>query len=188
MSMDLGRWDSVVADVMHSPRDAGTVRMVVARPADLERQVLEVGRFDTEHGLLGDNWEARGSTRTTDGSAHADMQVAVTNARWMDGISHGDASLWPLAGDQLYVDLDLSAANLSTGDELRIGDARFVVTAVPHNGCKRFAERFGVDTVERMSTPEGKRLHLRGIYVRVVVSGDVRPGDPITVVRVAAQV
>ncbi len=175
-------WDAIVEDVKRSPRTDGVVRLIVARPRDLERQALDIGHFDVREGLRGDNWAERGSKRTDDGSAHPDMQVAVTNARWMQGLAGPEAS-WPPAGDQLYLDLDLSRQNLQAGDAVHIGAATFVVTDVPHNGCKRFAERYGADAVERMSTPDGKDLRLRGIYFRTVTSGEVRVGDRVVVER-----
>ena len=53
------------------------------------------------------------------------------------------------------------------------------MTPVDHTGCKKFAERFGVDAVKFVSTPVGKELRLRGMYAKVVQPGPIRSGDPV---------
>ena len=80
----------------------------------------------------------------------------------------GDRERWPLAGDQLYVDLDLSGENLPPGTRLAIGSAVVEVTDEPHTGCKKFSARFGLDALEFVNSPEGRALNLRGINTRVV--------------------
>ncbi len=163
--------------VSQSPQDGGTVEMIVARPETLERVVLEAGEFTLADGLVGDNWVTRGSSRTDDGSAHPDMQVTLMNSRYLDLIADGNRERWPLAGDQLIVDLDLSTDNLVAGDQLRIGDVLFEVTPQPHNGCVKFKERFGLEATR--FTGSDKSLRLRGIYVKVIEPGMVRQGDRI---------
>ena len=88
-----------------------------------------------------------------------------------------DRSRWHLAGDQLYVDLDLSEANLPPGTRLSIGSAVIEVTAEPHTGCSKFVERFGLDAMKFVNSRERKDLHLRGINARVVRPGVLRVGD-----------
>jgi hypothetical protein len=168
-----------LTNVVAAPADGGVVQLVVARPFDDERQVLTEGAFTVADGLAGDNWRMRGSKRTADGSAHPEMQIAVMNGRFLNLVADNQQELWPLAGDQLIVDLDLSAANLQAGDRLAMGTAVFEVTPVPHNGCAKFSRRYGVDAVTFANSPEGKALRLRGLYVKVVQDGLVRPGDTI---------
>ena len=91
----------------------------------------------------------------------------------------GERARWALAGDQLYVDLDLSAANLPPGTRLAIGSSVLEVTAQPHAGCRKFVDRFGLDALMFVNSPVGKRLHLRGINARVAQPGVVRRGDLI---------
>lgn len=91
-----------------------------------------------------------------------------------------DTGRWHLAGDQLYVDLDLSDANLPAGTRLAIGSAVIEVTAEPHTGCSKFVERFGLDAMKFVSSRERKELHLRGINARVVRPGAIRTGDTVT--------
>jgi len=91
----------------------------------------------------------------------------------------GSRERWPLAGDQLYVDLDLGLANLPPGTRLYVGSAVIQVTAEPHRGCGKFSRRFGVDAMRWVNSAVGRELNLRGINARIVRPGTVRPGDPI---------
>ena len=50
---------------------------------------------------------------------------------------------------------------------------------MPHKGCRKFAARFGVDATRFVNSREGLRLHLRGIYARIVERGVVAVGDPV---------
>ncbi len=168
-----------MANVRAAPRDAGTLEMIVRRPGVDEREELAVGRLTQEDGLVGDHWRARGSRSTPDGSADPDRQVTVMSARFVDLLAGGERDAWPLAGDQLYVDLDLSEPNLPAGTRLAIGTALVEVTEPPHTGCAKFSARFGSDALRLANTPEGRALRLRGLHVRVVEPGDVRQGDAI---------
>jgi hypothetical protein len=136
------------------------------------------GTLDPAVGLVGDTWQPRGSRHTDDGSADPAGQVTVMNARVVELLA-GDRDRWPLAGDQLYVDLDLSDDNLPPGTRLAIGDAVIEVTAKPHNGCAKFSQRYGIDAVRWVNTPVGKQLHLRGINASVVSAGTIRAGDTV---------
>ena len=140
--------------------------------------MLEEAVLDVVEGLMGDNWRTRGSSRTDDGAAHPGMQVTLMNAR-AAGLVAGTRDRWALAGDQLFVDLDLSDASLPAGTRLEIGTAVVEISAEPHTGCKKFAEWFGRDAARFVNLPEGRVLRLRGLNARVVVSATVRPGDPV---------
>lgn len=161
-----------------SPKEEGTLALIVRRPRVDAREVLLEGDLDLELGLVGDTWLERGSTRTADGSAHPDMQLNVINARLLDLVAQ-DKARWPLAGDQLVVDFDLSEANVPPGTQLAIGSAVIEVTAQPHNGCQKFVARFGRDAMLFVNSPVGKQLHLRGINARVVQPGVIRQGDAV---------
>jgi hypothetical protein len=177
--------DELLAGVDHvreSPRDAGVLELVVVRPAKYERRVLDTATLDLGLGVVGDSWIERGSNRTADGGPNPEAQVTVMNSRAVHLVAV-TRERWPLAGDQLYVDLDLSTENLPTGTILEIGDAQLEVTAAPHTGCSQFKERFGVEALRLTATTDGRFLRLRGINTRVVRGGDVRPGDTVRVVR-----
>ncbi|HUZ24066.1 MAG TPA: MOSC domain-containing protein [Streptosporangiaceae bacterium] len=165
-------------DVRESPSDCGTVELIVRRPAVDEREVLAEGALDVRVGLVGDTWRERGSSRTADGSSHPDMQLTIMNARAALLVA-GDPARRQLAGDQLYVDLDLSTANLPAGTRLALGSAVLTVTDQPHRGCAKFAARFGVDALRFVNSKVGRGLRLRGLNARVVVPGTVRCGDAI---------
>lgn len=162
--------------IRQSPRDGGVLNLIVRRPRPGEREVLETGRLTFADGLEGDCWKV--STYGPDGSAHPDMQVTVMNARAI-ALLAGDRSRWALAGDQLYVDLDLSVDNLPPGTRLAIGSAIIEVTAEPHTGCRQFSVRYGKDATRFVNSPEGKHLRLRGLNAKVVEAGVIRVGDQI---------
>ena len=142
--------------------------------------MLEEAELDVATGLVGDCWRERGSSRTSDGSAHPGMQLTLMNARAAAAVA-GERDRWPLAGDQIYVDLDLSQANLPIGSRLLIGTALIEVTDQPHTGCAKFTERFGLDAMRFVNSAEGRELRLRGMNTRVVAPGRVRVGDHVGV-------
>ncbi len=175
--------EGFVAALRDAPADHGTVELVVRRPALGEREVLAEGRLDLVEGLVGDTWKQRHSSRTADGSPHPDMQLNVMSARMVAYLA-GDPDRRALAGDQLYLDLDLSEANLPPGTRLVLGAgpgaAVIEVTAQPHTGCAKFVSRFGAPAMRFVNSPVGRELRLRGLNAKVVVPGTVRPGDPVT--------
>ncbi len=171
-----------------SPKDVGTLTMVVRRPAVGEREVLDEGELDLDAGLVGDSWNVRPSSRTADGGPHPDMQLNVINHRLIEFLAHGDPRRQALAGDQLHLDLDLSHDNLPAGTRLTIGDpairgAVIEVTAQPHTGCAKFVARFGPEAMKFVNGSIGRPLRLRGLNAIVVTPGTIRPGDRVTVQR-----
>ncbi len=164
--------------VLDSPADGGRLEMIVRRPRVDRREALDEGRLTREEGLQGDSWTRRRGYFLPDGSPDPDAQLTLTNARFVDLIA-GGRDRWPLAGDQLYVDLDLSESNLPPGIRLRIGGATIEVTALPHTGCAKYRQRFGLEALKFTATPEGRSRRLRGLYARVVEPGTARVGDAI---------
>jgi hypothetical protein len=162
--------------IRQSPKDDGVLRLIVRRPEIGAREVLEEADLDLIEGLVGDTWGKRTSKRTSDGSPHPEMQLNIMNTRAVDLVAQ-DRSRWPLAGDQLYLDMDLTDANLPAGTRLAIGSAVIEVTAEPHTGCAKFVERFGLDAMKFVNSPLGRELKLRGINAKVVRSGKIRVGD-----------
>jgi hypothetical protein len=172
-------WDELEAgldEIRRSPADEGRLQLIVRRPRIGEREILETGELDVVQGLVGDTWHKRKSTRTVDGSAHPDMQLNIMNARAAALVAQ-DQHRWALAGDQLFMDLDLRPENLPPGTRLSIGSAVIEVTAQPHTGCAKFVERFGVDAMKFVNSTVGRQLNLRGINARVVQSGTIHAGD-----------
>jgi hypothetical protein len=166
-------------EIGRSPQNDGVLEMIVRRPQVGEREILDEGQLDLVDGLVGDSWKNRSSRRTADGTPHPDMQLNVMNSRVVALVSQ-DKRRWHLAGDQLFVDFDLSDANVPVGTQLSIGSAVIEVTSQPHTGCGKFVERFGLDAMKFVNAPEHEALHLRGINARVVRPGVLRVGDTIT--------
>ena len=165
-------------EVRQAPATIGVLELIVRRPRTDVREVVEVAELDLVDGLVGDGWKTRGSSKTDDRSAELERQLTVTNARLMALVAQ-EKQHWPPAGDQLYVDLDLSADNAPPGTRLSIGAAVIQVTETPHNGCKKFAARYGLDALKFISTPVGKQLRLRGVNAKVIRPGTIRAGDSV---------
>ena len=163
-------------DIRRSPKDEGALELIVRRPSVGERESLAEGELDVAQGLVGDTWSTRGSRRSKDGLAHPEMQINIMNARVIALVAQ-ERERWHLAGDQLFVDLDLSGENLPPGTRLAVGSAVIEVTPEPHTGCDKFVSRFGVDAMKFVNSPLGRELNLRGINAKVVQPGVIRVRD-----------
>jgi hypothetical protein len=159
-----------------SPKDDGVLAMIVRRPTVNAREILDEAELSTVNGLVGDSWNVRKSSRTADGSPHPEMQINIMNARAVALVAQ-DQERWPLAGDQLFLDMDLSKSNLPAGAKISIGSAVLEVTAPPHTGCQKFVSRFGLEAMKFVNSEIGKELCLRGINAKVVQEGTIRVGD-----------
>ncbi len=164
--------------VLAAPKEIGRLEMIVRRPSVNKREVVETGVLDVENGLVGDNWRTRGSSRTSNGLGHPEMQLNLMNYRYALLIADSRERV-SLAGDQLFVDLDLSEENVPPGTRISIGVATIEVTPIPHLGCKKFVERFGLDAMKIANSEFGRKHHLRGINARVVEGGSIKTGDVI---------
>jgi MOSC domain-containing protein YiiM len=178
-TVELTRLEQSLDHIREAPADGGSVELIAIRPAVDEREILTEARLDPEEGLVGDSWRARGSSSMPDGSANPVAQVTLMNARAAAAVA-GEREQWALAGDQIYVDLDLSLLNLPAGTRIQIGSAVLEFSEAPHTGCAKFSARFGNDALRFVNSPIGRELRLRGANCRVVVGGTVRPGDTIT--------
>jgi hypothetical protein len=175
---ELSRLEESLDHIRQSPADHGTVELIARRPEVDEREVLTEALLDLHEGLIGDTWRARGSSRTVDGGPSLEAQLTLMNARAAAAVA-GERERWPLAGDQLYVDFDISRTNVPPGSRVRIGSAVIEFSEPPHTGCAKFSARFGVDALKFVNSEVGRKLRLRGANCRVVVAGTVRPGDAI---------
>lgn len=162
-------------EILESPRDVGVLSLIVQRPAVNERQTVDTGTLSVSEGLVGDNWKSRRNP-------HPEMQLNIMNSRSAALVAQ-DPDRWELAGDQLYVDLDLSLDNLPAGSQLSIGDAVVEITDVPHRGCLKFVDRFGRDAMEFVNSDIGCQLNLRGVNAKVVKDGNIRVKDTINVTK-----
>lgn len=170
-----GPFDDHLAHIQAAPADLGRVELIVRRPAVDERELLEEAVLDRDAGLVGDRWAARDREMTP---VYLSSQLTVISTRVLQAIEP-DSLRWPLAGDQLYVDLDLSEANLPARSRLAIGNAVIEISETPHTGCAKFSSRFGSEALRWINSPTGRAHRMRGLNARVVEPGTVRTGDAI---------
>jgi len=163
-------------EIRKSPLESGALKLIVCRPSTGVRKIQESAQLDLNVGLVGDSWATRGSSMTADGSSHPGMQINIMNSRAAALVAQ-HPERWAIAGDQLYVDMNLSSANLPPGTKLEIGSAVLEVTDIPHTGCNKFIDRFGRDAAKFVNSRVGRELNLRGINARVVQPGVIRTGD-----------
>lgn len=160
-----------------SPKDIGTIELIVCRPVLNERQILEEGEITIDEGLVGDYWK----DRPVEGEDNTKFQITLINSKMM-GLIAGEKENWPPAGDQLYVDFDLSLTNVPIGQKLALGsnnDVILEISDIPHNGCKKFMSRYGKDAQLFVNARERKHLRLRGANAKVIKSGKIHINDTI---------
>ena len=164
--------------VRAAPADNGRVELIVRRPEVDARELVEEATLDPHVGLVGDNWHVKPSLKT--GAPNPEAQLTVMNARVTALVAGDDPERWAQAGDQLFVDLDLSYRNLPPGTRLQVGEAVIEVTDEPHRGCGKFSSRFGVEALKFVNSAVGRELNMRGINTKIVTGGVVRTGDAVT--------
>ena len=164
--------EGFLSHIERAPSDAGPIEMIVRRPDEDQREIVESGTLDPEMGLVGDNWVDRGASGP-------DTQLTLISSRVLDAVAVS-RDRWPLAGDQIVVDLDLSTVNLPAGSRLAVGDAVIEITEVPHTGCAKFADRFGSQGLRFVNVGDAREGRFRGVYARVVEGGDFTVGDKVT--------
>lgn len=167
-----------LATVAPAPRDRGRVALLVTRVHDGRRETPSRVDLTATGGMPGDAW-----FRTKPDQPEA--QLAVMQHAVAALLANGQPLV--LFGDNVFFDLDLSAANLPIGSRLRAGAAVLEVTPKAHNGCSKFSGRFGPDALRFVAHPERRSLNLRGIYLRVVEDGAVAVGDPVEVLMRAPE-
>jgi len=163
-------------DIRRAPKDEGVLEFIVRRPVINEREILDEAELHLTDGLVGDSWNRRRSKSTPDGSPNPLMQLNIMNSR-VAALVARTKDRWQLAGDQLYLDMDMSEENLPAETRFSLGSAVIEVTSPPHLGCQKFVARFGHEAMKFVNSPLGKQLHLRGINARVVQGGIIRVGD-----------
>ena len=168
--------EAALDHLRQAPKDDGIVQLIVRRPEVDQREVIEEAELDPAKGLIGDNWILRGSKKTPDGSPHPEMQINIMNSR-VTALVAQEKERWPLAGDQLYIDMDLGHENLPPGSRLAVGTAVLEVSALPHTGCLKFVSRFGSEAMKFVNSPLGKSLCLRGINAKIIQGGTVKVGQ-----------
>ena len=161
-------------DVEKSPQDQGIVRLIVRRPAVDEREIITEGELDLGLGLVGDGWVERVGRGSDGPNRYA--QLTLMNARYAELVA-GEPDHWAEAGDQVYVDLDISKANLPAGSRVGLGSAIIEFSEEPHTGCAKFSARFGSEALRLANSERGRELRLRGVNTVVVKAGTFRNGD-----------
>jgi hypothetical protein len=164
--------------VRRAPTVDGTVVVIVVRPDRELRELPDECEVTPEAGIPGDRWSRHCTRQLPDGRLNPDTQITLMNTWFLAQIA-GSRERWPLAGDNLLVELDVSERNLPVGQRLRIGTAVLEITEHPHLGCAKFSKRFGAEALKFVNSDEGRRLRLRGVHAQVVQSGRISVGDRI---------
>jgi Uncharacterized protein conserved in bacteria len=170
--------EAALEHLREAPKDDGVLQLIVCRPDVDQREEMHQAELDPVKGLVGDNWIVRPSSKTPDGSPHPEMQINIMNVR-VTALVAQERERWSLAGDQLYIDMDLSKENLPAGSRIQVGSAVLEVSPLPHTGCAKFVSRFGVDAMKFVNSEVGKELCLRGINAKVVQAGTVKVGHKV---------
>jgi hypothetical protein len=178
LHLDLAALEAGLDVIRDAPKDIGRVELICRRPDVEQRELIDEAVLDVQNGLVGDNWRTRGSSSTEDGSSNPLMQLTLMNVRSASLIAAAPERR-SLAGDQFFVDFDLSAENVPPGTRLQLGEATIEITEIPHRGCGKFSRRFGVDALKFVNSDAGRELNLRGVNARIVDAGVVRKGDRI---------
>jgi len=174
--LTMAELEAALDHLREAPKDGGVLQLIVCRPDVEQRRILDEAELDPLKGLIGDNWVVRGSSKTPDGSAHPEMQINIMNSR-VTALVAQEKDRWQLAGDQLYIDMDLSKENLPAGARLQVGTAVLEVSPLPHTGCHKFVARFGLDAMKFVNSTVGKELCLRGINAKIIHGGVVKVGQ-----------
>ncbi len=163
--------------IQAAPKHEGRIEHIIRRPTTNEREALEVAELDVTRGLVGDYWFA-GIEHAKNRNVYLNSQITLMNSRVIHAIAQ-NKNRWALAGDQFYVDLDLSDEHLPPGTRLALGSAILEVTAEPHLGCSKFKDRYGKAAVMFVNSTLGKSLNLRGVNARILQGGQVSVGGVI---------
>ncbi len=174
-SEELGR---KLAHILSGPKDNGTLDMIIMRPETDKRIVPQSFKVTSADGVVGDHWKRGSGYVLDDGTGDPDAQICMMMSRCIEAIA-GDKANWPPAGDNLFIDMDLTPTNMPPGTRFSIGTAELVVTELPHNGCQSFIDRYGRDACVFVNAGEGKKYRLRGIYARVTQDGEITVGDRV---------
>lgn len=167
--------DAHLDELRALPTETGTLQLIVVRPTEGERELPETAELTLEDGLVGDRWTPYVED---DGSLGRETQLTIASTHLLDLISERDR--WPLAGDNLLVDIGLDVESFPVGARIGIGDTVVVeISEIPHTGCAKFSARFGSDALKFINSPEGRRLRLRGVNAKVVSPGTVSVGDAV---------
>ena len=167
-----------MSNIAAAPKDDGTLDLIVVRPDRDKRETPDSVRVTKAEGVTGDHWITGSGLLDKDGKALVDAQICMMMSRVI-GASAGPVENWAPAGDNLFIDMDLTPANMPPGTRFAIGSAEFEVTPEPHNGCQGFIDRYGRDACLFVNTGDGKAMRFRGIYARVVVEGEISTGDTV---------
>jgi hypothetical protein len=153
--------------------ETGRLRLIVSRRADGTRETWERVELSPETGVPGDRWGRR---------PRRDPETQLTVIRWDVATLIASGQPLTMFGDNLFVDLDISATNLPVGTRLRLGKALVVVSPRPHEGCLKFKRRFGQDALVFVSAKPTRPQNLRGVHWTILEPGPAAVGDLITVI------
>jgi len=146
---------------------SGAVAFVcVSDRRGIPKHAVERARLISDHGIEGDSHA---------GSWH--RQVSLLDGTDIDGMRSAELELEPGAFGENLVVRGVDLAALGMGSRLAVGEAELVISQVGkvcHSRCAIYV-RAGDCIMPR-----------RGLFARVVIGGEVAPGDPVEVLEVVA--
>lgn len=154
------------------PGERGGLTAIARRSRDGSRELPVTAELSVADGLVGDAWSRR---------PPRDPNAQLTVMRQDIALLIANGQPLSLFGDNLFVDFDISGAHLPAGTRLRLGECLVEVTPEPHNGCRKFRDRFGQDALRFTALRRIRPHNARGIHWRVIEGGIIRIGDSIEV-------
>jgi hypothetical protein len=164
--------------ILAAPRDAGVTRLLCSRPKPNHRTFPQTLTFTRASGVAGDFESSRPWLTLPDGSPDPRNQVSIMSWQVLDLVWR-DRDRVAHPGDNIAVDMNLTAHNLPVGTLLAAGTAILRVSDEPNDGCVKWKVRSGRAAYDWSTRDDHLPLRLRGVYCSVEQDGEMHLGDTL---------